>query len=79
MKNVFSDKPTPEFGLDVSGAFSIETVERIKTSPNSWAITDTLRWTRGKHEVSAGFEYRKQDLTKNYRWLLDPFMSFDGR
>jgi hypothetical protein len=79
MKNVFSDKPTPEFGLEVSGAFSIETVERIKTSPNSWAITDTLRWTRGKHEVSTGFEYRKQNLTKNYRWLLDPFMSFDGR
>jgi hypothetical protein len=78
MRNVYTDEPNPNFGLDVSGAFYIETIERITTSPNSWAVNDTVRWSGGKHEVSAGFEYRKQDLTKNYRWLLDPFMSFDG-
>jgi hypothetical protein len=62
----------------VTGAFSASVTEAIRTRPNAYTIADTLRWSRGRHEMSVGFEYRKQSLDKNFRWLLDPAMSFDG-
>lgn len=79
MRNVFSDKPNPvEFILSVTGAFSVDTSERTWTAPHNYSLSDTLRWTRGRHQMSIGFEYRYQSLDKNFRWMLDPNMQFNG-
>ena len=78
MKNVFSNPPTPEFILSVSGAFSVETTEHDVTRPHNYSFSDILRWTKGRHEMSMGFEYRYQTLFKNYAWELDPVPSFNG-
>jgi hypothetical protein len=78
MRNVFTDTPYKNFNLSVTGAFSASVTEAIRTKPNAHTIADTLRWTQGRHEMSMGFEYRKQSLDKNFRWLLDPAMTFDG-
>ncbi len=78
MRNVFTDTPYKNFNLSVTGAFSASVTEAIRTKPNAYTIADTVRWTKGRHEMSMGFEYRKQSLDKNFRWLLDPAMTFDG-
>ena len=78
MKNVVTNTPTKDFNLSVTGAFSAAVTEAIVTKPNAYTIADTLRYTRGRHEMSMGFEYRKQSLDKDFRWLIDPAMSFDG-
>ncbi|MGH9629544.1 MAG: TonB-dependent receptor domain-containing protein, partial [Bryobacteraceae bacterium] len=78
MRNVFTDEPNPNFGLRVTGAFSATVTEKITTAPNAFTIADTLRWTAGRHGLSMGFEYRKQNLNKNFRWLLDPAIRFEG-
>ena len=78
MRNVVTDTPTKNFGLSITGAFSATVSEALKTRPNAWTFADTVRWSNGRHEVSMGFEFRKQSLDKNFRWLLDPNMSFGG-
>ena len=78
MTNVFTDRPHPTFVMNVTGAFSVETTETITTAPHAYTAADTLRWTKGRHQTSFGFEYRYQSLYKNYRWLLDPYPTFDG-
>jgi hypothetical protein len=78
MKNAFTNKPLPEFGLTVTGAFSVTTTERDTTTPHNYNISDVLRWSHGRHEMSMGFEFRRQSLYKNYRWQLDPYMQFNG-
>jgi hypothetical protein len=78
MKNVYSDKPLPTFVLSIAEAFSVETTERITTTPHAYTVSDILRWSKTRHEMSMGFEYRYQSLYKNYRWLLDPAVDFDG-
>jgi hypothetical protein len=78
MRNVHTDTPTQNFGLSITGAFSATVTEALKTRPNAFTLADTARWTRGRHEMSMGFEYRRQSLDKNFRWLLDPNMSFGG-
>ncbi|HUS05605.1 MAG TPA: TonB-dependent receptor, partial [Bryobacteraceae bacterium] len=78
MRNVFTDTPYKNFNLSVTGAFSASVTEAIRTKPNAHTISDTLRWIKGRHEMTMGFEYRKQTLDKNFRWLLDPAMTFDG-
>jgi hypothetical protein len=78
MRNVFTDTPYKNFNLSVTGAFSASVTEAIRTQPNAYTIADNLRWTKGRHEMSMGFEYRKQSLDKNFRWLLDPAMTFDA-
>ena len=78
MRNVVTDRPNPNFNLNVTGAFAASVTEKITTTPNAYTVSDLARWTAGRHEASFGFEYRKQNLNKNYRWLLDPAMRFEG-
>lgn len=77
-RNVYTDKPYPTIVVGVTGAFSIQTPEWIVTEPNVSTISDTLRWTRGNHDISTGFEYRYQTLNKLYRFLMDPTFTFAG-
>ena len=79
MKNVFSDSPDPvEFALSVSGAFAVDTSEMAWFKPYDTTFSDVIRWSKGRHEMSMGFEYRFQSLDKNDRWQLDPSVSFSG-
>jgi hypothetical protein len=78
MRNVHTDTPTKNFGLSITGAFGATVTEALKTRPNAYTISDTVRWTKGRHQISTGFEFLKQSLDKNFRWLLDPNMSFGG-
>ena len=78
VKNVYTLPQYPTFVVSVAGAFSVETTENIVTAPKNYAISDILRWSKGRHQMSLGFEYRHQTLYKSYRWLLDPTFRFDG-
>ena len=78
MRNVYSDRPYPTIVLGVTGAFSVETTEWIITEPHVFTVSDTVRWTKGGHEMTMGFEYRFQSLNKFYRWLMDPVLNFAG-
>lgn len=78
VRNVYTLPEFPTFVLSVGGAFSVETTESIITAPKNYGISDIVRWTRGRHQMSMGFEYRYQSLYKSYRWLLDPTFRFDG-
>ena len=78
VKNVYTLPQYPTFVVSVAGAFSVETTENIVTAPKNYAISDILRWSKGRHQMSFGFEYRHQTLYKSYRWLLDPTFRFDG-
>ncbi|MCC6263253.1 MAG: TonB-dependent receptor [Bryobacterales bacterium] len=79
MRNVFSDKPNPVgFGLFVTGAFSADTSELVRTAVRNHTLSDTLRWSTGRHQISLGFEYNFQSLDKNWRWQVDPYIWFTG-
>jgi hypothetical protein len=78
MRNVFTDTPNKNFSLAVAGAFSASVTEALHTEPNSWGFTNLARFSSGRHVMSMGFEFRRQTLYKNFRWLLDPAMRFDG-
>jgi hypothetical protein len=79
MQNVFTDPTgTPEFLLNITGAFSVDTHEGTFTAPSEYVASDTLRRTVGRHELVLGFQYAQQILHKNYRWLLDPYPAFAG-
>lgn len=78
VRNVYTLPQYPTFVVSVAGAFSVETTESIVTAPKNYAVSDIVRWTKGRHQMSLGFEYRYQTLYKSYRWLLDPTFRFDG-
>jgi hypothetical protein len=78
MKNIYQEPGTPEFSLSVSGAFSYSTTEHDITTPHDYTVSDILRWMRGRHSMSMGFEYRYQTLWKYYYWQLAPSISFNG-
>jgi len=78
VKNIYVDSPTNNFNLRVYGAFQMSITEWIKTQPVAYSFKDTVRWTTGAHSLSMGVEIRRQDLNKEYRWLLDPYIRFHG-
>jgi len=78
VQNIHVDQPTSNFNLQVTGAFSMSVTEWIKTEPIAYNFKDVVRWNTGRHGISMGFEYRHQRLNKEYRWLLDPHITFFG-
>lgn len=78
VQNIYVDQPTSNFNLNVIGAFNMSVTEWIKTEPIAYNFKDVVRWTKGRHGLSMGFEYRYQRLNKEYRWLLDPYLTFHG-
>lgn len=61
------DKPQWQFG--VGGWFSINTLSSNEFTRDEFQVVDTLRWTRGAHELSFGvdYSYGKGDITNNLR------------
>lgn len=78
VNNIYVDQPTSNFHLSVTGAFSVTKTERDTTQPIVNVFRDTVGWTHGNHAMSMGFEYLHQRLNKDYRWILDPFLYFQG-
>ncbi|MGI8958327.1 MAG: carboxypeptidase regulatory-like domain-containing protein [Bryobacteraceae bacterium] len=78
MQDISINSPTHDFNLYVNGAFNASVQEKDTTSPSDYAVSDVFRRTAGRHDISIGFSYQYQNLYKDYRWLLDPAMSFSG-
>jgi hypothetical protein len=78
MQDISTNTPTHDFNLYVNGAFNASVQEKDTTTPSDYAVSDIFRRTAGRHEISLGFSFQYQMLYKDYRWLLDPAMSFAG-
>ena len=66
--NAYNDS-TPQWVFNVSGYFGINTGDTNQFLRDEYQISDTLRWTKGRHEIATGFEYSygKGDIVNNFR------------
>jgi Carboxypeptidase regulatory-like domain/TonB-dependent Receptor Plug Domain len=66
--NVYNDK-TPQWFFNVAGYFGINSGDTNTFLRNEFQIVDTLRWTKGRHEVAAGIDYSygQGDIVNNFR------------
>jgi hypothetical protein len=66
--NVYNDK-TPQWFFNVSGYFGINSGDTNVFFRDEYQVADTVRWTKGRHEIVSGFEYSygKGDITNNFR------------
>ena len=78
MQDISYNEPTHDFNLYVNGAFNASVQEQDTTTPSDYSVSDVFRHTIARHDISIGFAYQYQTLFKNYKWLLDPAMSFAG-
>ena len=75
--NMYNDK-TPEIYLQVNGYFLLDTNDTNSFLREEYQATDTLRWTKGKHQFSVGGEYGHGagDINNDYR--ANGYFTFDG-
>jgi hypothetical protein len=75
--NVYSDQ-YPEWKVGVSSYFTIGTGDTNQFLRDEWQLTDTIRWTRGRHEMSFGGEYARGygRVINDYR--ADGTFNFNG-
>ncbi len=66
--NVYNDE-TPQWFFNVSGYFGINSGDTNTFLRNEFQIVDTMRWTRGSHELAAGvdYSYGQGDIVNNFR------------
>jgi hypothetical protein len=66
--NVYNDD-TPQWFFNVSGYFGINSGDTNTFLRNEFQIVDTMRWTRGSHELAAGvdYSYGQGDIVNNFR------------
>ncbi len=66
--NVYNDT-TPQWVFNVSGYFGINSGDTNQFLRDEYQVSDTVRWTKGRHEVATGFEYSygKGDIVNNFR------------
>jgi hypothetical protein len=66
--NVYNDK-TPQWFFGVSGYFGINSGDTNTFLRNEIQIVDTVRWTKGRHEIATGFDYSygQGDIVNNFR------------
>jgi hypothetical protein len=66
--NVYNDE-TPQWFFNVSGYFGINSGDTNTFLRNEFQIVDTVRWTRGRHELAAGvdYSYGQGDIVNNFR------------
>lgn len=65
---MFNDKQ-PQYHLTVSGYFQINTGDTNTFLRDEYQVQDTLRWSKGKHQISFGGEYGYGigDIVNNFR------------
>ncbi len=66
--NVYNDS-TPQWVFNVSGYFGINSGDTNTFLRNEFQFVDTVRWTKGRHEVAAGvdYSYGQGDIVNNFR------------
>ena len=66
--SVYNDS-TPQWFFNVSGYFGINTGDTNQFFRDEFQVSDTLRWTKGGHEVAMGGEYSYGvgDIVNNFR------------
>jgi len=66
--NVYNDK-TPQWFFNVAGYFGINSGDTNTFLRNEIQIVDTVRWTKGRHEVATGIDYSygQGDIVNNFR------------
>ncbi|MFN7997983.1 MAG: TonB-dependent receptor [Bryobacteraceae bacterium] len=75
--NMYNDK-TPEIYLQVNGYFLLDTSDTNTFLREEYQASDTLRWTKGKHQFSVGGEYGHGygGIANDYR--ANGYFTFDG-
>lgn len=66
--NVHNDD-TPQWVFNVSGYFGINSGDTNTFLRNEIQIVDTVRWTKGRHEIATGIDYSygQGDIVNNFR------------
>jgi outer membrane receptor protein involved in Fe transport len=60
---------TPQYHLTVDGYFQINTGDTNTFLRDEYQVSDTIRWSKGKHQISLGGEYGRGigDVVNNFR------------
>lgn len=66
--NVHNDD-TPQWFFNVSGYFGINSGDTNTFLRNEFQIVDTMRWTKGRHDLAVGvdYSYGQGDIVNNFR------------
>jgi carboxypeptidase family protein/TonB-dependent receptor-like protein len=66
--NAYNDK-TPQWFFDVAGYFGINSGDTNTFLRNEIQFMDTVRWTKGRHELATGvdYSYGQGDTVNNFR------------
>ena len=66
--NVHNDD-TPQWFFNVSGYFGINSGDTNTFLRNEFQIVDTVRWTKGRHDLAVGvdYSYGQGDIVNNFR------------
>ena len=66
--NVYNDD-TPQWFFNVAGYFGINSGDTNTFLRNEIQIVDTVRWTKGRHEIATGvdYSYGQGDIVNNFR------------
>jgi hypothetical protein len=75
--NLYNDK-TPEIYLQVDGYFLLDTNDTNTFLRQEYQFNDTLRWTKGRHQITMGGEYGhgQGDIVNDYR--ANGYFTFDA-
>ncbi len=75
--NMYNDK-TPEIYLQVDGYFLLDTNDTNTFFRQEYQFNDTLRWTKGRHQITLGAEYGHGlgDINNDYR--TNGYFTFDS-
>ncbi|AMY11746.1 TonB-dependent Receptor Plug Domain protein [Luteitalea pratensis] len=65
---VYNDA-TPQWFFNVPGWFNINTGDTNQFNRDEYQLLNTLRWTKGRHEIATGvdYSYGKGDIINNFR------------
>jgi len=66
--NYYND-PIIKWDIDIAGYFRIDTGDTNSFPRNEFQYLDTLRWTKGRHQLTMGGEYAhgSNDIVNNFR------------
>jgi hypothetical protein len=66
--HAYNDK-TPQWFFSVTGYFGINSGDTNQFLRDEYQLGNTIRWTKGPHEIATGFEYSygKGDIVNNFR------------
>ena len=74
----YYNDPIYKWQIAIGGYFSIDTSDTNRFPRKEWQVLDTVRWTRGKHQLSMGgdFSRGRNDIINNFR--ANGSWNFDG-